>query len=109
MEVLKLKKPVMIDGESKTEITYDLDGLTGADIELASNQLKKKGVTVGAIELDINYHMALFAQAAGIDYEDVKRLGAKDCQSAIVAVRGFFMENSEELSDETSSEVLEQK
>lgn len=109
MEVLKLRKPVMIDGESKTEITYDLDGLTGADIELASNQLKKKGVTVGAIELDINYHMALFAQAAGIDYEDVKRLSAKDCKDAVVAVRTFFVSDSEELSDETSSEVLEQE
>lgn len=109
MEVLKLKKTVMIDGESKTEIPYDLDGLTGADIEFASNQLKKKGITIGAVELDINYHMAIFAQAAGIDYEDVKRMGAKDCQAAIVKVRAFFVSDSEESLEETSSEVLEQK
>lgn len=109
MEVLKLKKPVMIDGESKTEIAYDLDGLTGADIELASNQLKKKGVTVVSMEIDINYHMAIFAQAAGIDYEDVKRMSAKDCQNAVAAVRVFFMSDLEESSDETSSEVPEQE
>lgn len=104
MAVLKLKKPVMIDGESKTEIIYDLDSLTGGDIELVSNQLKKKGISTGAIEIDINYHMALFAQSAGIDYEDVKRMSAKDCQNAVVAVRGFFMSDSEELSDKSSSE-----
>lgn len=109
MEVLKLKKPVMIDGENKTEITYDLDSLTGADVELVYNQLKKKGIAVGAIEIDTSYHMAIFAQAAGIDYEDVKRMSAKDCKNAVVAVRAFFVNDSEESSDETSSEVPEQE
>ncbi len=109
MEVLKLKKPVMINGENKTEITYDLDSLTGADIELVYNQLKKKGITVGAVEIDTSYHMAIFAQAAGIDYEDVKRMNAKDCKNAVVAVRNFFIGDLEELSDETSSGVPEQE
>lgn len=109
MEVLKLKKPVMIDGESKTEIPYDLDALTGADIELVYNQLKKKGIAVGAIEIDTSYHMALFAQAAGIDYEDVKRMSARDCKNAVVAVRSFFVSDLEESSEEISSEVPEQE
>lgn len=109
MAVLKLEKPVMIDGESKTEITYELESLTGADVELVYNQLKKKGIGVGAIEIDTSYHMALFAQSAGIDYEDVKRMSARDCKNAVVAVRVFFVSDSEELSDKTSSEELEQE
>lgn len=89
MEVLKLKRPVLIDGEEKTEIPYDLEKLTGNDLETALQDMKRNGIQVGAIEIDPSYHMAIFAQAAGVAYEDVKRMSAKDCKNAIALVRAF--------------------
>lgn len=104
METLKLKKPVKIDGAEVTEIKYDLEHLTGNDLEVALQDMKKNGIQVGTIELDPSYHMALFAQAAGIAYEDVKRMSAKDCKNAISAVRYFFIANSEDSSEEEMSD-----
>ena len=105
METLKLKKPVKIDGEEVQEIKYGLERLTGNDLEVALQDMKKNGIQVAAVELDPSYHMALFAQAAGIAYEDVKRMGAKDCKNAIAAVRYFFIKDSEDSSnDETFAE-----
>ena len=66
MEVLKLKRPALIDGEEKTEIPYDLEKLTGSDLETALQDMKRNGIQVGAIEIDPSYHMAIFAQAAGV-------------------------------------------
>lgn len=103
METLKLKKPVKIDGAEVTEIKYDLEHLTGNDLEVALQDMKKNGIQVGAIELDPSYHMALFAQAAGIAYEDVKRMGAKDCKNAIAVVRSFFISDLEDFSEEETS------
>lgn len=99
MDVLKLKKPVKIDGEEKNEISYDLDSLTGQQMEAAVRDVGRAGIQVGAIELDPCYHMAVFAQAAGIAYEDVKRMGARDCREAIAKVRSFFVSDSEESSE----------
>jgi len=96
MEILKLKKPIMIDGNEKTELSYDLDGLTGSDIQHAVRELAKKGIVVGASELDLNYHAALFAQASGISFDDMSRLSAKDYDAATRSVRDFFLEVSEE-------------
>ena len=70
MEVLKLKRPVLIDGEKKTEIPYDLEKLIGSDLETALQDMKRNGIQVGAIEIDPSYHMAIFAQAAGVDAGD---------------------------------------
>ena len=104
MEILKLKKAAMIDGEPKTEISYDLESLTGNDVDMALQECKHRGIQVGAIEIDPSYHMALFAQASGLAYEDVKRMGAKDCKNAIALVRAFFLSDSEDSSDSETSE-----
>lgn len=104
METLKLKKPVKIDGAEVTEIKYDLEHLTGNDLEVALQDMKKNGIQVGAIEIDPSYHMALFAHAAGIAYEDVKRMGAKDCKNAIAVVRSFFISDLEDSSEEEMSD-----
>jgi len=92
MAELKLKKPFDLDGEKVDTISYDLDNLTGNDIERAITDLGKKSIIVAMVETDQRYHAMLFAIAAGIAYEDVARLSAKDFTRATTAVRDFFLE-----------------
>lgn len=92
MAKLELKKPFELDGEEVTEIEYDLESLTGDDVEQAIAQLGKKGIVVTLVETDQRYHAMLFSIAAGIAYEDVKRLPAKEFSKATTAVRDFFLE-----------------
>ena len=96
MDVLKLKKPVMIDGVEKTEIEYDLNRLTGEDVHLATKELQQMQIAVLTIELDTNYHAALFARAAGIMFADVKRFSLRDYTKATTLVRDFFLSDLEE-------------
>lgn len=91
MEKLILSKPTVVNGETVTEIEYDLESLTGADIDAAIRSLKAVGVQVGTLELDPEYHAALFAQAAGLSLEDMKAFTAKDYKNASIAVRDFFL------------------
>lgn len=104
MEILKLRKPIMIDGEQVSEISYDLEGLTGNDIDMAIKNMKQKGQMVTTVELDPTYHAAVFAQAAGLALEDVQRMSAKDYNKAMTLVRDFFLDNSEESQDQAPSD-----
>ena len=92
MAELKLGKPFDLDGEQVETINYDLDSLTGNDIEQAISALGKKGVVVTLVETDQRYHAMLFSIASGVSYEDVNRLPAKDFVKATTAVRDFFLE-----------------
>ena len=96
MATLKLKKPIKIDGEERTEIEYDFEALTGNDIQQATAELSKKGIMVTTIELDTNYHAAIFAKASGLMVEDLTRFSAKDYAKATTLVRDFFLIDSEE-------------
>ena len=89
---LVLKKPVEINGEVVKEIEYDLDALTGQDIADTIKMLAKNGIVVVMSETDSNYHAGIFATASGLDYNDVKRLSAKDYNKACNLVRDFFLE-----------------
>ena len=92
---LKLIKPVKINGEEKQELEYDLDALTGADIQNAVRELAKKQIMVSTMELDPNYHAALFAGAAGISFDDMANLKSKDYQKAVLISRDFFLASEE--------------
>lgn len=94
MAELKLRKPFTLDGEEVEKIEYDLEELSGNDIEHAITELGKKGIVVAMMETDQRYHAMLFSIAAGISYEDVKRLPAKDFANATSAVRDFFLEEN---------------
>lgn len=93
MRTLELKNPAMINGEEVKTIEYDLEGLTGRDSAQAINELSKRKIFVTMTEVDQNYHAAMFAIAAGISFEDVQQLSAKDYQKACNEVRDFFLED----------------
>lgn len=96
MDILKLKKPAMIDGEEKTEIPYDFDELTGKNIQAAVAELRQYELVPGMVEIDTNYHAAIFAQAAGISFGDVSNFKATDYNKAVILARNFLIEQSAE-------------
>ena len=87
----KFKNPTEINGEKVTEINYDLENMTGEDVAIAVRELAKHNTVVTFAETDQNYHAALFAQAAGIAFEDVKRFKLKDYNKVTSLVRDFFL------------------
>jgi hypothetical protein len=105
MATLKLFKPAQIDGEEKTEVEYDFNELKGDAVENAIKELQKKGYVPAVQEVDTLLYVNLFAQAANLDYEDIKRLSAKDFMKASSVTRNFFLEGSE---DSQAQNTLEQ-
>ena len=101
METLKLRKPIMVDGEEIKEIPYDFENMTAKDKINASKKMKTSGTMISVEELDSDYHLYLFAEAATkanskIDISDIMRISAKDAHKASSAARSFFYLDSEE-------------
>lgn len=91
MAELKLKKPFELDGEMVEVINFDLDSLTGNDIEHAVTELSKKGIVLAFADSDQRYLAMIFSIASGMSYEDVNRLPARDYSNAVSEVRSFFL------------------
>lgn len=101
MPKLELSKPIEINGERVTELTYNFEDMTARDKAEATKAYKKAGNVVMVQELDSDYHLYLFAAAVkkenpSIEIEDVLRMSAKDAVKAEAAARDFFYITSEE-------------
>lgn len=104
MGVLKLTKPIMINGQETKEIKYNFDELTAQDLLNVGRKYKAAGNVVGVQELDPDYHLYIFAESAikadsELDITDIFRMGAKDATKAQGLVRGFFFIDSEDTSE----------
>jgi hypothetical protein len=101
MATLKLSKPIDINGEKVSELSYDFENMTARDKAEATKAFKKAGNMVMVQELDSDYHLYLFAAAVrkenpSIEVEDILRMSAKDAVKAEAAVRDFFFIDSAE-------------
>jgi hypothetical protein len=109
-KIIKLSKPIDINGKTISEIPYDIEGMTVKDKINAGKAMKAAGVPLGtAEELDPDYHLYLFAASvsradSSIDITDVMRINAKDAQKGCGEVRNFFYLDSEDLSQTNTSE-----
>lgn len=112
MSILQLSKPILINGESVSEIKYNFEDMTARDKAEGTKAYKKAGNVVMVQELDSDYHLYLFAAAVkkenpSIEIEDVLRMSAKDSVKAESLARDFFFTSSEESSlMSTSRDVL---
>lgn len=90
MNKLVLSKEVEINGEKVNEIEYDFENLTGEAIENAMKTMQKTGYIPAVQEVDPILHAHIFADAAGLDYLDIKKLPMKDYLKVSGEVRNFF-------------------
>jgi hypothetical protein len=109
MEILKLSKPIMVNGNELKELAYDFENMTAQDKLNAGKNYKKAGNVISVQELDSDYHMYIFAEAAaksneGLDINDVLRMSAKDSAKAEGLVRDFFFLSSEDSLQNNTSE-----
>lgn len=92
----KLSREVEINGEKVKNIEYDLDFLTGESVETSMKELAVASYVPSVQEVDPVLHTHLFAQAANLDYLDIKRLPFVDYIKAGNVIRNFFMRDVED-------------
>jgi len=92
MPEIELSKPIEQNGEEKSTINLDLDGLTGNDLTQAEAE---HSVTTGGLsgvpELSKSYLAHVAARAASLPVDDIKQLSAKDFSRVTMEVQNFLL------------------
>ena len=115
--ILKLKNPIMINGETITEVTHDsneIDGILFATAESkrkAAAGLKNTTITPAA-EFDFGLHLylgfaAIIAVNPSYDFSDVERMKGRDLREVMSIGRNFMLASDEEPQENDSDEPTE--
>lgn len=119
MDKIILKKPVLINGQNITELTYDTEEIDGVLYTQAEHHKIKTagqgGNLAGAIEIDYSQHLyigyaAIIAVNPEYTFEDLERIKGSSLRDIARIGRSFFIESAKlqaENSDEQSGTTLE--
>lgn len=109
METIRLSKPLLVNGEERSELPYDLDNVTVDQFIKAENVAKSKAddFALGVAENDYSFHLelgfaAIMAADPSIDAADLDRITGRDLMSVMRAGRNFIGDSSASPEAETS-------
>ena len=95
VEVVKLSRPIQINGKDVREITLDFGSLSVDDLmNIEAEMLAHKRIVVGGAALSQTFNAYVAARAAKISVNDLKRLSIRDGTRIITLTQNFLM-NSE--------------
>ena len=113
-DVIKLKRPVRIDGKDVCELNYDTDEIS-LDLltEAEAWKSKKTGAdTMSLAEVDNNYHLfvgmaAVIAVMPKCTFEDLSRIKGFDLMQIRAVGRNFTLGSEQESTPDGSDEQSE--
>lgn len=109
METIKLSKPLLVNGENRTEIELDFDAVSVDQFVKAEAYSRSKAPTnvVNLMEFDYGFHLYLAFSAAtaadpSVDVADLERLTGPDLMAMARAGRNFTSGSSAGPTSEAS-------
>lgn len=116
-ETLKLKNPIMINGEKITEVTHDSNEIDGILFATAESKRKaaagmKNTTITPAAEFDFGLHLylgfaAIVAVNPAYDFSDVERIKGHDVVEVMAIGRNFMLASGQEQQENDSDEPIE--
>lgn len=114
---LKLRNPIMVDGEKVTAVTYDADEINGTLFATAEARRKtaagmKNTAISPAAEFDFGLHLYLgFAAIIAVnptwDFSDVERIKGTDLREVMNIGRNFMLASDQDAQESDSDEHTE--
>ena len=116
-DTLKLKNPIMINGEQVTEVTHDSNEIDGILFATAESKRKaaagmKNTSIAPAAEFDFGLHLylgfaAIVAANPSYDFSDVERIKGRDVVEVMAIGRNFILASEKEQTESDSGEPTE--
>lgn len=114
---LKLKNPIMINGEKVTEVTHDSNEIDGILFATAESKRKaaagmKNTTITPAAEFDFGLHLylgfaAIVAVNPSYDFSDVERIKGHDVVEVMAIGRNFMLSSDQGQPGSDSDEPIE--
>ena len=98
-DVIKLRKPIEINGEKRTELSYDIEKITGDQFLEADARARAKASSIGKVSITVAEtddslqlylgYMAVIAENPDIDITDLERICGYDIMQFYRVGRNF--------------------
>ena len=115
--ILKLKNPILIDGKTVSEVSYDTNEIDGILFATAESKRKaaagmRNATITPAAEFDFGLHLylgyaAIIAVNQAYTFEDVERIKGRDLVEVMAIGRNFMLRSEEEQPESDSDEPTE--
>ncbi len=92
MNTIVFKKPFQFEGKEYTELTLDLDALTGQQLIESETETRALGDRTPMLEVSKSYQAVIAAKAAKVPCDLIKTLPAKEFSKVTVMVQNFLLE-----------------
>ena len=109
VDTIKLKTPLMVNGEQRSELPYDIDSVTFDQVTSAEARSKSDiaEFKFSTAENDYSFHLALgfsaiMAADPSIDESDLERIKGADLITVMRVGRNFIQASSEPQDDRES-------
>lgn len=86
---IQLDEPIQIGEETKTQLDFDFDGMTGRDMAKAAKMAQVKGGPDGFNPLSMENRIAVAAVAAGVPYDRILDLPGRKFNKVMLATLAF--------------------
>lgn len=97
METVKLRKPL---ADGKTELKLDFDKITGYVLLKCEKEAKKDDPRITVPSISQAYNARVAAVAAGVKYDDILSMPAKDFSTTINLVQNFLLDSEDASTSE---------
>ena len=92
--IVKLSNPLEHDGKTISEISLDLESLTGADIEVCVREAGAAGgQVIVAYEIDTEVHAQIASRLSGLGRDVFRKMHARDYRKVMSPIRAFFLDS----------------
>ena len=103
---IKLKKPILHNGEFVNELDIPLENLTGNDLIEAEEHIMRTGLAGQVMDISRVYMITVAARAAHMPVEALREMSAGDFNKVVNAVRDFLAATDSEESETEKSPTI---
>ena len=89
---IKLSKPFNICGKDVTELNFDFDKITGADLTAAEREVRAMGDQTPSVFLSMQFQAAVAAKMLGVPVDDLLAMPASDFKKVVLPVTNFLLD-----------------
>ena len=98
--IIKLRKPVIKNGEEVKELTLDLENITPQDIIDAENEVIKSTNMPVVLDFNREFCITIAAKSLELAPESLKHIHVKDFNKIVSEVRNFLADTDSEQENE---------
>lgn len=90
-KIIKLSKPLKINGQAVNEVELDFNKITGTTLLAAEREVRMLGEESMSVFVSMQYQAIVASKIIGVPVEDITELPGNDFKNIVLSVANFLL------------------